>query len=299
MEKQELLAIEDWKNKNLKNFLDKGNCLTKDQMDHVFEWLHSEDASRQRKRLYRLSVPDAVTLSEKWVEKLQKSYLNKKEKKLDLNGVEIVKEFEDGFYFVKLIDKESFEREGALMGHCVGNGRYFEAGCTIYSLRDKNNNPHCTIEYSNKSINQIKGKSNLAVIKKYHPYVVEFINLLDFDYINENDCKKFGKISFGGLLIDEDTRNIVSHKSLDVSFLHNDYPEFESIEVNGDLIIENANSILRICDELVVYGDVELTSMFNLKILALKTDLRSNVIIDDCQNIIKNKINCSGEIDYI
>jgi hypothetical protein len=47
----------------------------------------------------------------------------------------------------------------------------------LFSLRDSNNNPHCTIEYIvlDKEVVQIKGKQNKSVVAKYIPYVKDFL----------------------------------------------------------------------------------------------------------------------------
>jgi hypothetical protein len=58
------------------------------------------------------------------------------------------------------------------MSHCVAS--YYGRDTVIYSLRDSNNNPHCTIEDGN----QIKGKGNGSVDPKYIDYVVKFLEKL-------------------------------------------------------------------------------------------------------------------------
>ena len=65
---------------------------------------------------------------------------------------DIALDFKDGFKFVLLKSESAYAREGKIMSHCAAS--YFGRNSKIYSLRDENNNPHCTIEEDN----QIKGK---------------------------------------------------------------------------------------------------------------------------------------------
>ena len=98
--------------------------------------------------------------------------------------IETIKEYPDGYKWVWVRGEQALKREGAMMGHCVGD----EAQCyisdtekgllKIFSLRDRQNKPHASIEYNiaSKSVEQIKGKQNSPVVKKYRDYVVDFIN---------------------------------------------------------------------------------------------------------------------------
>jgi hypothetical protein len=78
----------------------------------------------------------------------------------------IVHRFEDGSMMVRVEDPNDLDVEGNFMHHCVGSyARQVEAGhCTIYSLRNKFNNPEATIEVGNDGrVKQIKGPSNSAI----------------------------------------------------------------------------------------------------------------------------------------
>ena len=101
----------------------------------------------------------------------------------------VVLECENGFRWVRLTTSLHFEREGHLMGHCVGNGCYFDAWqqhrSAFYSLRDKNNIPHVTMEVrlnTDKSgadqgeLTQCKGNRNSRPAAAYQPHIRRFIN---------------------------------------------------------------------------------------------------------------------------
>jgi hypothetical protein len=68
------------------------------------------------------------------------------------------------------------------MSHCVAS--YYWRNVNVYSLRDKQNNPHCTIEENQ----QIKGKWNGKIDPKYINYVVKFLEKLGMT-VWENEMK--------------------------------------------------------------------------------------------------------------
>jgi len=106
----------------------------------------------------------------------------------------VMKEYEDGFRWVKLVTQLQFEREGRLMNHCVGNGSYYNRWRTsstseFFSLRDRQNNPHATLEvaYDNShplvrkgSVVQCRGNSNHRPDNKYQPFIKKFVTEMKF-----------------------------------------------------------------------------------------------------------------------
>jgi hypothetical protein len=78
----------------------------------------------------------------------------------------IVHRFEDGSMMVRVDDPNDLDVEGSFMHHCVGSyaDKVSEGYCTIYSLRNKFNNPEATIEVaSDGKVMQIKGPSNTRI----------------------------------------------------------------------------------------------------------------------------------------
>jgi hypothetical protein len=75
---------------------------------------------------------------------------------------------------------EGLDYEGNAMGHCVGRGAYDE-GCEILSLRDRNNLPHCTVEWNedDKTVQQVQGRANQSVVSTYHGMVVALVEHLE------------------------------------------------------------------------------------------------------------------------
>jgi hypothetical protein len=85
---------------------------------------------------------------------------------------------QNGFSIVQLKNQESRNYEGKLMRHCVST---YTDESEIYSLRDKDNIPHCTLEMKDNFICQIKGVGNGTVSPKYVQYVLEFLDFKNAD----------------------------------------------------------------------------------------------------------------------
>lgn len=126
-------------------------------------------------------------------------------------GVKPIKTYPTGYTWVELTGRDALALEGDKMGHCVGGDDYVKQvanGSTkIYSLRDKKDEPHVTIDYSTYKniIVQIKGKSNNPPIPKYHEYIIDFVNNeLKPKKIDDTDVLRMG------LILSEDNAKILS-----------------------------------------------------------------------------------------
>jgi hypothetical protein len=146
------------------------------ELEHIVDWLYSSAAP---KRLQRLSIADAKRLSHEWVERNKSNGKNLQDSPSD---IEEFMTFEDKSKIVKLLSENAFKREGYLMSHCLG-GYSVRSGYDIYSLRDKNNQPHATFEVStkDKDILQIKGKGNGPIHPKYIHRVLAFLKKLGME----------------------------------------------------------------------------------------------------------------------
>lgn len=163
----------------------KKNLINENDLEHIIDWMCSE---RALLRLKKMSLIDARKKTNQWVEKniFKGSKLSECSE-----DVEEYINFSNGFKFVKLLTKNSFQREGHLMSHCLGG--YSPSGeLKIYSLRDLKNNPHCTIEVrGGKEINQIKGKGNGNIHPKYINYVLDFLDKMGMK-IRPKEMKNLG-----------------------------------------------------------------------------------------------------------
>jgi len=149
----------------------------------------------------RMSVPEAIKQSKKWTEDINKKASDKE----DATGTETIRKYPDGFRWVKVTSAQSLDREGKLMRHCVGSycGHVSSGRSIIYSLRDKKNEPHCTVEVRGNKVYQIKGKANGPVDEKYRVYVKDFIYkpFGDLEF-SDYDLKNVGLISLDGKIYD-------------------------------------------------------------------------------------------------
>jgi hypothetical protein len=76
--------------------------------------------------------------------------------------------FPDGFFWMKL-DPEECRAEGDAMGHCGQDDRG-----DLWSLRDKQGNPHVTMTFDGEIVHQIKGKGNRIPDQKYWDHIKKF-----------------------------------------------------------------------------------------------------------------------------
>lgn len=126
---------------------------------------------------------------------------------------------EIGDQWVKLHTTKCAEYEGTMMGNCVGGyGREVEQGSTwIYSFRDKNNEPHITIEVTPQGdtvdLDQIKGKRNEPPVAKYHGKVIDFLKKLGTKYVIETTDESDGDLISMGMFPDH------SQKALTIKML--------------------------------------------------------------------------------
>lgn len=126
-------------------------------------------------RISRMSVPDAIRLSTEWHQQAMKNA------KDDIEGEDIqaVMTFKDGYRIVRILTPKGLDRESTLCNHCVGKGGYDKSvangSIKIFSLRDKDNNPHVTMDMRDKNVLQIKGHGNNMVDPKVRHHVKDFI----------------------------------------------------------------------------------------------------------------------------
>lgn len=140
-----------------------------EEREHVIDYLISGDAPQ---RLRRMSYAQAKASAAKWSEGNQKKGRSLVDDETD---IETFMDLGDGTRIVKLLTKKAYQREGFLMRHCLGG--YAPGNTTIYSLRDKNNEPHVTFEITkgDRSVQQVKGKGNGCIHPRYIDPTLAFL----------------------------------------------------------------------------------------------------------------------------
>ena len=126
---------------------------------HVIQYLLEDSQAPKGSGLFKVSVPDIIETSQTWIERVHL-------------GVEVIKKYGDGFKWVKLTTPETVEREGEILNNCLKENPEVYAKDGVYSLRDRSDNPHVAfIINQHKEVEDIKGKNNQPVSKKYLKYL--------------------------------------------------------------------------------------------------------------------------------
>lgn len=182
--KSNVEEVQQWLDIRLKPVI-KTRMLTDVDIENMVHWLENY---RDKSILMQFSVDKVYNSTKKWMHKLEESGRDVIEQKGD---VKILLEMQNGMYLVELTSESAYKYEGHQMGHCVAS--YFGKDSKIYSIRDKFNKPHCTVELNEGKINQIKGKNNRFVISEYVPYVLESLRFLNIN-IETRDMSNLGLI---------------------------------------------------------------------------------------------------------
>ena len=153
-------------------------------LDLIVMWFNSWKAEDTRlRRVDRIGFPVATNAAALWYKDVSENIWHY------VTDRPVVKAtYEHGFRWVQLVTALQFEREGRLMHHCVGNGSYYNNwrlsnSREYFSLRDRHNNPHATLEVvfdsgnplRKGSVSQCKGNSNMRPGREFQPYIRRFI----------------------------------------------------------------------------------------------------------------------------
>lgn len=263
-------AILEWEDKVLNKYYIKYGVLSLSESERktILDWMTSPDGIRYESRIIRLTVPMVLSLANKWAHGLQKKFQFNDETKFDIKPV-----IDAGkYHWVELRTAEAYIREGFKMRHCVSNYAA-KPYCSIFSLRDAHNAPHCTVEaeegFHDPStgtvvyrISQIAGKMNRPVPKKYRVAVITLLNFfLKQGYtIAPKVYLTHSLIMKDQALIDVSTLKDVEG-DLDLSFFTGEMPS--CLNVSGNLLLNHAIP-RKFSKELKVDGTVFTTGSFSV-----------------------------------
>ena len=144
----------------------------KDNLDEIHDFWRAHSLDNPNYNIGTKSLEEAYEDSNEWHRAMTergsgKFYLPfKRDESGQLVDEKIVHRFEDGSMMVRVEDPNDLDVEGNFMHHCVGSyAKSVEYGdCTIYSLRNKFNNPEATIEVGRDGkVKQIKGPNNSEI----------------------------------------------------------------------------------------------------------------------------------------
>lgn len=157
----------DIENKKIFNFTKSLWDLLSPKYQSIVDWAQSFDISPEdRKNLTKMTLDEAYNKADEWHKSLKAGGVIE-----DEHGT-VLMTFPDGFYWIDLETRTDRDEANA-MGHCGNTNK----GDTLYSLRDRNKQPHVTaaIDTDKGIIYQMKGKENYKPIEKYHKYIVALL----------------------------------------------------------------------------------------------------------------------------
>lgn len=261
----------------------------KNKISHLIDYFKSK-----KPRLDRMSAEDAFKNLEVWDKSAEKKALKERKKVLkettQESGVETLKKYPSGYSWVEVKTAEALTREGILMGHCVGGEDYCKAvlskSMRIFSLRDKQNKPHCTIELSNREIKQIKGIRNSGIAPELQKYVQDFLKrpLEGVIFSKIHDLKNIGMLEatdgtwYSISNLPPKWEGDLDLRDMDISRLP------KTLEVSGDLLLWGSK-IGSMPETLIVDGFLDLAGS---SITALPTNLKVGGSLDLSQTNISS-----------
>jgi hypothetical protein len=176
----------------------------KNLVDNVLEIRLIVDwASETSADIFQFDFESALQAQADWHEEMRRKYQIENMNIPEIDENRVVFRFSDKEHFLYLLNEKDLKHEGAIMGHCVGGNGYKSKVknkfSLIFSIRDKNNMPHVTIEVDVKSrrVSQKYGKGNKAPIDKYMIMYGEYaLYASDFKNIKDKEVLKFLNIDF-------------------------------------------------------------------------------------------------------
>ena len=237
----------------------KGVEPSTEEVEHILDYL-----VRSGQKVSKMSYDEAKSATEKWTEVQRKKGAAIQE---SVSDTETVLDFGDGFRVVKLVGENAYKREGYLMCHCVAS--YYGKKIEVYSLRDKDNMPHCTMEKNQ----QIKGKGNGDIHPKYIGYVVAFLKHIGMS-VSDSEMLHLGYISvekFKDELGKETTAKLFSGKYLrkNEKLVDKEGNEFASLDLLEQIpLITDFENKLKISFELPAF--VKLSVEYLLRKVKVK-----------------------------
>lgn len=237
--------------------LEEGNL--HEQVEHIVDFMKAQVAANPQIKFENFQVDQAFKQAADWTARLQKK---KTEEEVEGTDYNTIKAYDTGYKWIDVVSQNGLLREGKLMGHCVGGyyDRVKSGSVKILSLRDKKNEPHCTIELERGGrLNQIKGKQNGKVNKEYMDYVMDFINskLVPFKKMDEYDMKRNGLLHTKEGYIS--VNNIKPGTVIEHDFNLKDFKDVElpeDLTVKGDLKVGDRAEFKK---NLKVGGELDLS----------------------------------------
>jgi hypothetical protein len=254
--------------------------------------------------LHLSSVDHAIREADRYFSDLNKKFSKAAQAQTE-GDIKTVLDFGDGYKIVELLTQNALKLEGPKMGHCVGGGAYddgVEKGTTkIFSLRDKNNEPHVTFEadIAKNTLKQCKGKEDKPAVALYMPYVEAFVRQCGF--------KLMEAPRYTHLIQDDDgvihsiyamPNTFSANKCLNLSYCTSLTRLPENLSVRETLNLVSCTGLTQLPKNISVGGDLYLIFCTNLTQLQENLSVDGNLSLIRCTGLtqLPEKLCCKGTI---
>lgn len=152
-----------------------------DYIKYIEDWFMAESPD-----ISQMTIKEAYAESRKWHNAIERKRFS--ETYREVFNKSIVFSYKD-HSIVRIRTAHDLKVEGRRMNHCVGSYMArLETRTKIFSVRDKMNQPHITIELYDKALVQMKGVANSAPPDEYLPVVMLWIAQ---EGIDASNCPDF------------------------------------------------------------------------------------------------------------
>ena len=183
------------------------------------------------------------------------------------NDVALVAELQDGYVLYRVTSPAGLDYEGAMLGHCVGQGSYdrfvgkshggSKAQTGIYSVR-KDLLPYATLQIDNGAVLQVKGPKNSVVHPEAVPAVLDALVRLGCEVTSDEDMETcLGYIPM--IQLDLFT-------GLHVTVRNKKYISLEHARLNPGAVVEQkaASRVLRVLVKCKNVSDQDLSLLVSM-----------------------------------
>jgi len=160
-------------------------------------------ASEIKADIFQFDFEHAFQAQSDWHEEMRRKHQIENLNIPKIDEKRVIFRFSDKEHFLYLLNEKDLKHEGTVMAHCVGGKSYKSRVknklSLIFSIRDKNNMPHVTIEVDVKSRRTVQkyGKGNKQPVEKYMRMYGEYaLYASDFKNIKDKEVLKFLNINF-------------------------------------------------------------------------------------------------------
>jgi hypothetical protein len=265
-----------------------------EKMNHLIDWLVSAQINnapflqdtlngKPKTLLHLSSVDHAIREADRYFSDLNKKFAKAAQAQTE-GDIKTVLDFGDGYKIVELLTQNALKLEGPKMGHCVGGGAYddgVEKGTTkIFSLRDKNNEPHVTFEIgvAKNTLKQCKGKENGPAVAAYMPYVEAFVR--------QGKFKPVEAARYTNLFQDDD------------GVVYSFYAMPKTFSVGSDLNLRDCTELTQLPEHLSVSGRLSLRGCTGLTQLPENLSVGGHIDLKGCTGLtqLPKMLHCEGVI---